>query len=176
VNSLAAQPNGRILLTAVPQLPVAPTAPSLYRLLADGIHDAQFDSSYGPTLGAERVKVQADGAILAAGSFVSVGTLPAIGLLRLLDAHVLPVREPMADDALQAWPVPAHGTLHVRLAAAGKGPLRVEVVNLLGQTVRTQTAPAAEFALNVATLAPGCYFLRVKAFNAQPIVRRIEIQ
>ncbi|MBF9220288.1 T9SS type A sorting domain-containing protein [Hymenobacter ruricola] len=173
VSAVALQPNGRVLLTGFSQFPAPAAAPSLFRLLPDGLPDASFASSQGPAQGAARVLVQADGAIVAAGTFVSVSGLPVLGLTRLLDGNVLAQRAATAYR-IEAWPVPAHGQLSVRVGAVP--PFCISLVNALGQVVQTQNAQTAQLMLDTEGLAPGLYLLRVEHAGVVIGGQRVETQ
>jgi uncharacterized delta-60 repeat protein len=180
VETIALQPNGRVLLAGRPTGLPAPATGGLYRLLPDGSVDASFDSSLGPLLGVQlvgamRVLVQTDGAIVAGGLFTSVGGLPIISFTRLLDPNVLHVQAGQVATQLQAWPVPAHETLQVSWAASTPAR-RVQLLDNLGRAVQTVAQPTPGLRLATAGLAPGVYLLRVDYANGNPALRRIVVE
>ena len=180
VQTIALQPNGRVLLAGPPSGLPAAAAGALYRLLPDGSADASFDSSLGPLLGlqrvgAMRVLVQADGAIVAGGLFTSVGGLPIISFVRLLDPNVLHVQASPAAAQLRAWPVPAHETLQISWEAAGS-VRRVQLLDNLGRIVRTAANPAPGLRLPMVGLVPGVYLLRVEFADGVPALRRVVLE
>jgi uncharacterized delta-60 repeat protein len=168
--ALTVQPNGRVLLGGSYGPGTVGSDTGTRRLLADGSPDASYAPGNGPVGDAptrragavRRLLVQADGKLVVAGSFGSVGGLPVTGLARLLDPNVLGMRSSQAAGRpFTAWPVPAHHTLHLALEAA-TGSRQVELLNVLGQVVQTQAAPAATLSLNVQALPAGPYVLRVQ--------------
>lgn len=173
------QPNGRVLLAGVTVPTAAAGSPALYRLLPDGSPDPSFSGSLVPNLGrsflgVSRMLVQADGAIVAAGGFSAVGSLPVLGLARLLDTNVLALRPNTTDPDVQAWPVPAHEQLHLVLAAAH--PRRVSLFNMLGKVVFRQDAPFNELTINTSLLNPGLYVLRVDYAGTPSVTRRVLLE
>jgi uncharacterized delta-60 repeat protein len=163
VNAVAVQPNGRVLLAGN----------TTERVLPDGTVDASYVSANGPTGNAlSRLLVQPDGAIMVAGTFTLPGSTGQIGLVRLLDAQVLPVRHAAASARLAAWPVPAREVLHVRLDAPAQ---RVQLLDALGRTVRS-SAPAATLSIPVADLLAGTYQLQVELTDGSRAVRRVVLQ
>lgn len=178
--SICIQPNERILLAGAPQSLPAPRDNSLYRLLPGGQPDLAFDYSQVPVFGdrrqgTARVIVQADGAIVAAGSFDNISGLPISGLVRLLDANVLGVRSAASKVALAVWPVPAHKSLSLDWPG-GQIARRVRLLDHLGQEVYGRSNQAAGLAVPVEGLAPGIYFVQVEFTTADPVVRRITVE
>ncbi|WP_201984848.1 T9SS type A sorting domain-containing protein [Hymenobacter rubidus] len=177
--AVVVQPNGRVLVGGTTALPNSAAAPSLFRLLPDGSTDPDFDSNRGPDLGRNqlgtvRVLVQANGAIVAAGGFATVSGLPVVALTRLLDANVLASHRTEAGHEVQAWPVPAHGLLHV---AVGAGPpARICLLNVLGQVVFTQKIPVNNVSIATNSLPPGTYLVRVEYAGVAPILRRVVLE
>ncbi len=168
VAAVAEQPNGRILVGSE-------DGATLQRLLPDGRPDASFDPARGPQNGAVRaIVVQPNGAILVAGSFQQVGTQPHMALARLLDPNVLAIASARAPASLAAWPVPAHGQLHLALDAAAR-PQQVQLLDGRGRVVLTQTTSQPELTLNTAALAPGLYLLQVQ-YAGQTVTRRVVLE
>ncbi len=160
VVTVAVQPNGRLLVGGT-----VPDAPGVYygtaRLLADGSRDGSYSPFLGPARYVGRLLVQPDGAIVAAGAFQAVAGQPLVGLVRLLDTHVLAVSTAQREMVTQVWPVPAHSQLHLALDAAAV-PTRVELCDALGRAVRAQTVSAMALTLDIAGLPAGLYVLRVR--------------
>lgn len=177
VYSLALQPNGRVLLggsfTTSNSLG---SLNNLARVLNDGQTDASFGPSTNPVGTVRSVLVQPDGTIMLAGSFVSVGGQPALGVARIVAANVLAVAPPAAvAQRTAAWPVPAHDQLHIAPDLSAH-PLRVELVDALGRPVRSQSATdAAEQTLHLEGLPAGLYLLRVH-YAVGTVTRRIAVR
>lgn len=165
VRTLAVQPNGRLLTANT----------SIERLMPDGSPDASFSPANGPNAGGSinRLLVQPDGAIVAAGSFTQAGTTAVTGLVRLTAANVLRVRSAAADTRLAAWPVPAHDELNLRLDAAAHS---VQLLDALGRTVRTVARPAAEQRLALTDLPAGTYQLCITFADGSQATRRVVVR
>jgi uncharacterized delta-60 repeat protein len=173
VQSLAVQPNGRLLVSN--DMNNATAAYGLSRLLSSLAPDPSFGGANRPAPSTvRRLLVQADGAIMVAGSFLSVGGLPYNGLVRLLDTNVLSVPNQQLAARTQAWPVPAHGALHLALDAAGR-PRCVELLDALGRVVLTQAVGQPELTLDTTPLPAGPYVLRVQYADG-PVARRVVVE
>ena len=172
VSCLTVQPNGRLLVGVVAN---NPTFSGLLRLLPSGQEDLSFQPTSGPTFNVWQVLVQPDGALVVVGDFIRVSGLPITGIVRLLDSNVLSVRPQPANLALEAWPVPAHGRLHLRLDAAAQ-PQRVQLLDALGRTVLSQETTQPELTLNTAPLPPGTYLLRVRYATGRAASRRVVLE
>ncbi|WP_201985836.1 T9SS type A sorting domain-containing protein [Hymenobacter rubidus] len=173
VYALALQPNGRLLVGGA----VLTTTTQSYgsaRLLADGSTDASYNSPAGPDRSVFRLLVQPNGAIVAGGVFTTVNGLPIVALTRLLDGNVLRVSSQHVAASAEAWPIPAHDQLHLRLDAANR-PQRVELLDALGRVVLTQAVSQAEMTLNTSPLTAGAYVLRVQ-YTTGPVSRRLVIE
>jgi uncharacterized delta-60 repeat protein len=163
IKALAVQPNGRVLLAHS----------TAERTQPNGSLDAGFITGIGG--GIRQFLVQPDGAIMIAGALLSgTGISNSVGLVRLLDANVLAVAPSVADTRTTAWPVPAHGTLNLRLDAASR-PQRVQLLDVLGRPVLTINQPAATLALPVAGLAAGTYHVQVEYASAARVLRRVVV-
>lgn len=173
VKALAIQPNGRLL--AGNDMNNITAAYGLSRLLNTLAADPSFAGTNRPAPATvNRIVVQADGAIMVAGSFTAVGGQPAGGLVRLLDANVLSVSNQQLAALTQAWPVPAHGQLHLRLDAASR-PQRVELLDALGRVVLTQNITQSDLTLDTSPLRAGAYALRVQ-YASGPVSRRVVVE
>ena len=172
VVALAAQPNGRLLVGTDIGATAAPFY-GLSRLLSTLAPDPGFLSANGPLATVNRLLVQPDGAIVAAGTFTGVGGQAICGLTRLLDANVLGVAAAQrpAEALTQAWPVPAHGRLHLALDAAAR-PRRVELLDALGRVVLSQAVGQPDMTLDTAGRPAGTYLLRVQ-YAGGPVSRRV---
>jgi uncharacterized delta-60 repeat protein len=173
VSSLAAQPNGRLLVGT--DMGTATPLYGLSRLLSALAPDASFGGNNRPALGTvNRLLVQPDGAIMVAGSFTTVGGQAIGGLVRLLDANVLSVSNQKLAALTKAWPVPAHGQLHLALDAASR-PQHVELLDALGRVVLTQFTSQPELTLDTTPLRTGTYLLRVQ-YASGPVLRRVVVE
>ena len=184
VNKLVVQPNGRLLLGGTFSLPIHTTNPTLpalgrggtCRVLGSGALDTAYDPTRGPGIDVVDMLLEPDGAIVVAGSFrESFSGQTYHGLMRLRDANVLAVSSAqLAGPATAAWPVPAHGELHVALEAAAH-PQRVQLLDALGRAVLTQPTAGPDLTLDVAALPAGAYVLRVD-YAAGPVARRVVLE
>ncbi|MBO2010469.1 T9SS type A sorting domain-containing protein [Siccationidurans soli] len=170
INSVAVQPNGLILLGGLG----SSSSLGLDRITSPGLADPTFTASNGPASAVNRLLVQADGAIMAAGSFTTVGGQAIGGLVRLLDANVLSISNQPLAARTQAWPVPAHNQLHLALDAARR-PQRVELLDALGRVALAQAVSQAELTLDTSPLRAGHYVLRVQYANG-PVTRRVVVE
>ena len=173
IDALTVQPNGRVLAGAE-VFRAGGAATGLVRLLASGSEDPSFQPASGPGPGVFRLLIQPNGAIVAGGAFQQVGSLPLLGLTRLLDANVLAVTPRQSAAGLDAWPVPAHGTLHLRADATAR-PQRVRLLDALGRAVLAQAMTGPDEALNVSAVSPGVYFVQVEYATGLSSVKRVVI-
>ena len=174
--SLALQPNGRVLLGG--NFTSAGASASLNyvaRVLGDGQDDASFANTAAPNNQVRALLVQPDGAIVLAGGFTAVAGQPRVSVARITAPNVLAVAAPAAVVArTAAWPVPAHGRLHVAPDASAH-PLTVELLDAVGRAVRAQPASAPELTLDVEGLPAGVYLLRVN-YAAGSVSRRVVVE
>ena len=178
-NSLAVQPNGRLLLGGDFPNPGGGFFGSC-RLLPGGALDPSYNSRRGPYTTVSKVLVQPDGALLFAGIFQEVVGLPVSGLARMLDPNVLSAHAPASPDdepALLAWPVPARDVLHLRLPA-GRMARQAALLDALGRVMLCQTLLAGQLVpvLPTAGLPPGGYLLRVTFASGPPAYRRVVVE
>ena len=176
VRALAIQPNGRVLLGGNFNTGSTPVRSNLARVLDNGQLDATFGSTANPNIQVSSIGVQANGAILLAGSFTTVGGQARAGVARITAANVLHVAAPAAvAERTAAWPVPAHGRLHVAPDASAH-PQAIELLDALGRAVRTQpVADGTEVTLNVENIPVGVYLLRVH-YAAGAVTRRVVVE
>ncbi|UOQ65050.1 T9SS type A sorting domain-containing protein [Hymenobacter volaticus] len=118
------------------------------------------------------MSVQPNGALLVGGDFNSIGNQQYFSLVRLLDANVLHVSAVQPASRTEAWPVPTHDQLHLRLDAASK-PKHVELHDALGRLVLRQAVSTAEVNLDVAALPAGVYILKVQYALGGSFTRRV---
>jgi uncharacterized delta-60 repeat protein len=164
VKALAVQPNGRVL--------VGHTAAE--RVQPDGSSDASFLTGIGGAI--QRFLVQPDGAIMIAGrGLTGTGAISSVGLIRMLDSHVLHIEPSVAKSRTAAWPVPAHNILYLSLDATSR-PQRVQLLDALGRTVHTLHQPTATATLSVEGLLAGTYLVQVEYATAGRVTQRIVIQ
>lgn len=168
INAAVMQPNGRILLGASSSIT---SGSSLFRLLADGSRDLSLDATPNPRGTVFALAVQPDGGLLLGGEYATAGTQPHRSLVRLLDANVLHVSAAQRAARTEAWPVPAHDYLDLRLDAASR-PERVELRDALGHLVLAQRVAAADVRLSLATLPVGVYMLTVQ-YATGAVTRRV---
>ena len=173
--SLAVQPNGRLLLGGDFDLGNGAYAGS-WRLLPSGARDFSYQAANGPGSGVRSVLVQADGALVFGGYFSQAAGFGLNCLARMRDPNVLATGQPPAEASTLAWPVPAHDVLHLRLSAPG-GPVRLTLLDALGRVARQQDAAAGQTAATLPTagLPPGVYLLRV-AYPSGPVLRRVVLE
>ena len=177
VFALAQQPNGRLLLGGSFTNSSATTGQiNLGRMLTNGQTDASFGNTAVPNTTVRALLVQPDGAIALAGAFTTINAQPALGVARITAPNVLAVAAPAAvAGRTAAWPVPAHGLLHVRPDASAH-PRSVGLLDALGRVVLAQPmGPAAELTLNVERLPAGVYLLRV-VYESGSVTRRIAVE
>ena len=171
------QPNGRLLVAGTFPQTGGTTPKVLVRLLANGLYDTGFSVPLTSYLPSTALLVQPNGAIVLSGPFfTSTGNTP-VALARLLDANVLAMAGSQSQSLTAAYPVPAHGWLHLRLDAASQ-PQQVQLLDGLGRCVRSwPVAPAAELlTLDTNALPTGPYLLRVQYAKSGPIIRRIVLE
>ncbi|GAB3588032.1 hypothetical protein GCM10027345_39460 [Hymenobacter daeguensis] len=168
IYDIAAQPNGRLLLG------ISSTSTGTLRLLPTGVPDASYAATAGPATSVRHLLIQPDGAIMAVGDFTSVGGQAISGVVRLLDANVLSVSNQKLATLTQAWPVPAHSQLHLKLDAASR-PQRVELLDALGRVVLAQSVAQPELTFDTTPLRAGAYVLRVQ-YASGPVTRRVAVE
>jgi uncharacterized delta-60 repeat protein len=171
VRCLAMQPNGRLL--AGGSFTSANQTHGTMRFLPTGTIDSSYQPASGPRWTVEALCIQADGGIVAGGNFLSVAGASHPTLVRLLDSNVLATQQHAEPTAVQAWPVPAHGQLQVRLDQAATSA--VELVDALGRVVRTARNPGRRLVLDISALPAGVYLLRVQQED-RSVVQRVVIE
>lgn len=181
VNKLLVQPNGRLLLGGSFALPIVSNAGmpqgrgGTCRVLDTGALDTTYDPTRGPGQDVADMLLEPDGAIVVAGSFTeSFSGQTYHGLMRLRDANVLSAGAPQLRAATAAWPVPAHGQLHLTLAAEAH-PRQVQLLDALGRVVLSQVVTGAELTLHTAALPAGAYVVRVD-YAAGPVSCRVVLE
>ncbi|SHJ52224.1 delta-60 repeat domain-containing protein/Por secretion system C-terminal sorting domain-containing protein [Hymenobacter daecheongensis DSM 21074] len=172
--SLTVQPNNRILVGG--SFSGAGLPSNLARVLPNGAADASFAATAVPNNIVRSMLVQPDGAIVVGGSFGTISGTATGALARITAPNVLHIAAPRAvAERTAAWPVPAHGTLHVAPDATAHAQ-SLELLDALGRPVRHQALTgAAATTLPLDKLAAGTYLLRVN-YTEGTVVRRIQVQ
>ena len=174
IYKLTIQPNNRILLGG--QFTANNLPSQLARLLPDGSPDASFGATAVPNSNVRTILTQPDGSLLIGGSFTSVSGQPSMALARLVASNVLHVQAPAAvAEQTTAWPVPAHGQLHVALAPTAHAQ-SLELLDALGRSVQQQAlAGRQSTTLMLGELPAGMYLLRV-TYAEGTVTRRVQVQ
>ncbi|MDJ0364762.1 T9SS type A sorting domain-containing protein [Hymenobacter sp. H14-R3] len=172
VNSLALQPNGRVLVGGKFSLG---NLNNLARLLPSGQLDTSFAPTAYPDNSVNALLLQPDGALLIGGAFANVGGQVGFGVGRIIAPNVLAVAAPSVPIArTEVWPVPAHSVLHVAPDARA-WPHTLELCDALGRLVRTlPVATGADLTLDVAGLPAGVYLLRVQ-YATGAVTRQVAV-
>ena len=111
------------------------------------------------------------GASTLTNSYGSLGA--SASFLAYLTDPVLPTRAATALVGASIYPNPARGIATVRVPA-GLVPATLTLLDALGRTVRTATAPTSQdFPLDLTGLAPGVYALRVQVGEGQAVQRLV---
>lgn len=80
-----------------------------------------------------------------------------------------------ATAGFSAWPVPAHGELHLRFD--GSAPThKIELLNVLGRVVLRRTVAEATATVPLTGIAPGVYLLRYAAPGEASGSRRVVVE
>ena len=170
------QPNGRIMAGGTIINPGAPNA-NLFRLLPNGANDFTLNAALNPGAVVSALAIEPSGALLVGGQFTDVSGQFQVSLTRLLDANVLHMAVAQRGLSLEAWPVPAHDELNLRLDAANR-PVEVELRDALGRAVLTQAIPvgSTELRLNVRPIPAGVYLLRVRYATGAAASRHVVLE
>lgn len=179
INSVLPQPNGRILLAGS----FARTLPNgngsisnLARVNTDGTDDFSFGLTTTPNNAVRSLLIEPSGGIVIGGSFSSISGQAAAGVARVVVVNVLAVAAPAAvAERTSAWPVPAHGLLHVAPDASA-APRSLSLCDALGRPVRRQPiAGPGEQTLSLEGLPAGIYLLQV-SYASGMVTRRIAVE
>jgi uncharacterized delta-60 repeat protein len=178
VNAIVLQPNNRVLIGGLFSRTsnISGLPSTLARLLPDGQVDTSFGATAVPNGTVNTLLIQPDGGIVVGGAFSSLGGQVRQALGRITAPNVLHVAAPRAvAERTQAWPVPAHTTLHVAPDASAHAQ-SLDLLDALGRRVRHQeltgVAPAS---LSLEALPAGSYLLRV-AYTEGLVMRRIQVE
>jgi uncharacterized delta-60 repeat protein len=174
VDALALQPNGRILVGGRFTSTAPSAASNLIRLLASGQTDDTFAATAEPSSQVNTILVQPNGAIVLGGLFTTIGNQASIAIARLTAPNVLHVASAQLEARTQAWPVPAHETLHLSLDASAQ-PQSVQLLDNIGRTVLSQPTTQATLTLPLQQLRTGVYLLRVN-YASGPVTRRVVVE
>jgi uncharacterized delta-60 repeat protein len=176
VTAVALQPDGRVLVSSGYGSYVGAAAPaptSLVRLLPTGASDPSFGAAAILDDAVTTLLVQPNGAVVAGGVFTTINGQASAGLARLAAPTPLAAAAPTAATTLSVWPVPAHGLLHVALAADAQA---AELLDALGRVVRQQALHGAgTFTLATDNLPAGVYVLRVR-YASGTVARRVAVE
>jgi uncharacterized delta-60 repeat protein len=152
-----------------------PTGNTLNRLLANGQPDPTF---YAVEVVGDVIdlRLQQDGKLVVAGSYVGVGSFQSAGLTRLDIGNVLSTAQRRTEHPLMIWPVPAHDQLHLRLSKATL-PLQLQLLDAVGRSVRcfSPAVSSGEQVLSLHGMPAGVYLLRVD-YAEGPVTRRVVVQ
>ena len=87
-----------------------------------------------------------------------------------------PTQDPSASETLQAYPNPFKNVLEVALGEAGTQETRLDLMDVNGRLVRTETAGAGTYSVSIETrdLAPGVYVLRCQSAAASKTLKVIK--
>ena len=171
------QPNGRVLLGGTfTKILANGSTNNLARVLSDGTEDPSFGVTTVPNGAVRSLLVDPNGGIIIGGGFTSISGQPAAGVARVAVGSVLAVGTPALAARTSAWPVPAHGLLHVAPDASAH-PLALSLCDALGRTVRHQpvVGTTAEQTIALDGLPAGVYLLRVR-YAAGTVTRRLAVQ
>ena len=110
------------------------------------------------------------------GSFALSGASTSIAYLAALGDATLTATTPAANGwAISLVPNPAHGRATIQLPAIPGTPT-LTILDALGRTLRTQTAPTnSEAELDLTGFAPGLYAVRVQA-GSSTATRRLVVE
>ncbi|NDC77786.1 MAG: T9SS C-terminal target domain-containing protein [Chitinophagia bacterium] len=97
----------------------------------------------------------------------SVAVAPAS--MAALRASAIATATPVADGGIEAFPNPARYTLNLRLPA---GSRRLEIQDVMGRTLRAQTAVPGSFRLDISSLPAGMYLITVSSSDGHRSVLR----
>jgi uncharacterized delta-60 repeat protein len=175
ISSLARYANGRILVGGSSLSTNGVARGPVIRLNPNGSYDASFSSTLR-SVSTSNVTLQANESVLVYGLTLYFSSTPdqPQQLVRLTAPNVLAVGSRQSTARTEAWPNPAHGTLHLRLDAAAQ-PRQLTLSDALGKTVLSQAVSAAEVALPLQSVRAGVYLLRVEYADG-PVTRRVVIE
>lgn len=94
--------------------------------------------------------------------------LSAIALSDIVLAGTVGVNEQQALNAITLFPNPTQNTLNINLNKTSNSNVSVQVLNPMGQVVKTQAfdkAAGQKLTLDIAALPTGIYFVQVQAFD-----------
>lgn len=83
-----------------------------------------------------------------------------------------PARPPVVKDLVQIFPNPVHDMLNIHGKKNLQKPLLVQVCDIYGRVLKEETSFKNDFSVNVSSLTPGAYIL--KLFNGYDIEVQVE--
>jgi len=152
--------------------------------LLDTLGQVQFSRSYDSSpAGEHRITAMtptSDGGFAMAGYAVLPGqgqdhwVLKVDSLGCLVPNCALSEEELPATTAIQVWPNPTSGTLHLRLPE-NSSPAELSLTDITGRVVHHERVSANryEHLLNISQLPPGMYFLHVRRADGSLVTEKI---
>jgi uncharacterized delta-60 repeat protein len=150
----------------------------LRRLLPNGAFDNTYFNPFTapePDAVVAALLLQPDGKLLVGGNFETIAGRQRSGLARLLPPGILATGRPEVAAGVQAYPVPAHDQLHLRLEAA-RLPCQVQLLDAIGRLVHTRSVSQADLTLPTNGLPAGSYCLRVRYSQGDVVTRRVVLE
>ncbi|MDH4473261.1 MAG: T9SS type A sorting domain-containing protein [Fluviicola sp.] len=164
VNTIALQPDGKILLGGSAQSWISDTISRIIRLNADGIFDASFITGNGVTGGDPyALTLQNDTKILVGGNFNAYTEISRNGLVRLHNGETADLLE-SEMNGLQISPNPSTGIIQLMLTAELQNGTII-IVDIFGKKVveSTISTTASCLEINLSGQPKGLYYLMISA-------------
>jgi uncharacterized delta-60 repeat protein len=163
VNTIALQPDGKILLGGSTQSWISDTISRIIRLNADGLFDATFITGNGVTGGDPyALALQNDTKIVVGGNFNAYAQLARNGLVRLHNGETAALLENEMNN-LQITPNPSSGIIQLALTSElHNGTLTI--VDLFGKKVVESTISATGDCqeINLSDQQKGMYYVMIE--------------
>lgn len=164
VNTVALQPDGKILLGGSVQSWISDTICRIIRLNADGLYDATFITENGVTGGDPyALALQNDTKILVGGNFNAYTEISRNGLVRLRNGETADLIESEVNS-LQISPNPSTGIIHLTTTAEMQHGT-ITIVDVFGKIVVESTISSAANCqeINLSGQPKGVYYLMISA-------------